>query len=273
MISTITFEGIIRCTKTSLEAKKEKISIEDVKIMAEDFKTSPSFKKALEEKNKKSDLGVICEYKPASPSKGSLSNLKVEDVVKVYESRGACAISVLTEDTFFKSSLENLEMARDHSNLPLIRKDFILEEYQIYEARILGASSILLMTSLYPDLKSGVALCHSLDMEPLVECSNREEIDLARSSGAHIIGINNRNFQDFSVDLRRTIKLASYVPSDIILVSESGVNGPVDLKFLAEFGADAVLVGSSIMASKNIANLGNSVNQLTTAAEGVRRGR
>jgi len=266
-------ENIISHKKSALEDKKQKIPVEQLKQLAEDAKAGPDFEKAITQMNEKHHLGVICEYKPASPSKGHISDFEVADVVRTYEKNGACAISILIEDKFFKSNSNNLKIAKDHSHIPLLCKDFIIDSYQIYEARALGASSILLMTNLYPDLQGGIDLCRTLNMEPLVECSNRGEIEKALNLGAQIIGINNRNFLDFSIDLKKTEELGIHVPSDRILVSESGINGPEDVKFLASSGADAVLVGSSIMASKTIENLEQSVKTLTNAAQGVRRKR
>jgi indole-3-glycerol phosphate synthase len=129
------------------------------------------------------------------------------------------------------------------------------------------------MVSLYPDLEAGIGLCQDMGMEPLVECANREEVQLARDSGARIIGINNRSFQDFSIDFSRTLKMAQHVPDDLLLVSESGVNSSRDLHLLADFGADAVLVGSSIMTSGSIENLYSSVKSLVESSKGVRRTR
>lgn len=273
MTLSTTIEDIISHKKAALENKKQKIPKEQLMQLAEDAKAGPDFQKAITQMNEKQHLGVICEYKPASPSKGYISNFEVADVVRAYEKSGACAVSILTEDKFFKSNSNNLKIAKDHSHIPLLRKDFIIDPYQIYEARALGASSILLMTSLYPNLRDGIDLCRTLDMEPLVECSNRGEIEQALNYGAQIIGVNNRNFQDFRIDLQKTCELGIHVPSDRIMVSESGIKGPEDVKFLARSGADAVLVGSSIMASLTIESLEKCVKDLTTAAQGVRRKR
>ena len=176
----------------------------------------------------------------------------VGDVVPLFEKGGASAVSVLTEESFFKSNIDNLKLACRISKLPLLRKDFILDPYQIYEARAYGASAVLLMADIYPDLREGIELCNYLDMDALVECKNREEIEMAIKAGAEIIGINNRDFNDFTIDLRRTEKLARLVPSNITLVSESGVQTAEDVEFLSRLGADALLVGTSIMESLEI---------------------
>jgi indole-3-glycerol phosphate synthase len=269
----VDFKEILSQKKLTLEKIREKVPLSDLKRKIAENKPGLNFQRTLELNKGINNVSVIGEYKPGSPSRGRISNFKVEEVVETYQKEGVTAMSVLTEEKFFKSSLENLKAAGKHTSMPLLCKDFIMDEYQIYEARSVGASSLLLMVSLYPDLELGIGLCRDLEMEPLVECNNREEVELARKSGARIIGINNRSFQDFSIDFNRTLKLASYVPNDLLLVSESGVNCSQDLQLLAGFGVDAVLVGSSIMASSNIKNLQSSVQSLVESSKGVRRPR
>ena len=245
----IEFSQIITQRKSVLERDMKYRPLSELKENIRGTKLQADFKKALLNKD---DISVICEYKPASPSKGDISNLLVEDVVPLYDKGGASAISVLTEQTFFKSSIKNLRIASKVSKLPLLRKDFVMDEYQIYEARSCGASAVLLMAGIYKDLMFGIDLCHYLEMDALVECKNREEIEMATKAGAEIIGINNRDFNDFSIDFKRTEKLAEYIPENTILVSESGVKSPEDVKVLGSYGADAVLIGSTIMESENI---------------------
>lgn len=269
----VNFKEILSQKRFSLEKIREKVPLSEMKSKSEEVKPALDFLRVLELNKDLNDVSVIGEYKPASPSRGQLSNFKVKEVVETYQRGGVTAVSVLTEENFFKSSLENLKVAGKLTSMPLLRKDFIMDEYQIYEARSAGASSLLMMVSVYPDLGGGIGLCRDLGMEPLVECANREELKLAIKSGARIIGINNRSFQDFSIDFNRTLKMADYVPDDLLLVSESGVNGYRDLKFLADFGADAVLVGSSIMASSSIENLYSSVKSLVESSKGMRRTR
>ena len=142
-----------------------------------------------------------------------------------------------------------MKIACKISGLPLLRKDFILDEYQIYESRANGANAVLLMADLYPNLSEGILITHYLGMDALVECKNGEEIKEAINAGAKIIGINNRSFEDFSINFNRTRKLSGLVPPEIILVSESGVKNRDDVKLLSSYGADALLVGTSIMKS------------------------
>jgi indole-3-glycerol phosphate synthase/phosphoribosylanthranilate isomerase len=260
----ITISQIITERKKALEREMKYRPLSELKENIRGTKIRADFKKALTNDN---DVSLICEYKPASPSKGNISNLMVEDVVPLYEKGGASAISVLTEETFFKSSIKNLRIASKASKLPILRKDFIMDEYQIYEARSCGASAVLLMVDVYKDLRFGIDLCHYLEMDALVECKNREEIEKAKKAGARIIGINNRSFKDFSIDLKRTEKLAKYIPENTILVSESGVKNGADVKLLGIYGADAVLVGSSIMESQDILK---KVEELVKAGQNIK---
>lgn len=216
------------------------------------------------------DVRVICEYKPASPSMGDISSAPLGDVLNVFESAGASAVSVLTEENYFKGSLNNLKAASKLTELPLIRKDFLVDEYQIYEAKLAGASAVLLMSSIYPDMQEGLDLSRNLGMEALVECKNREDIENALKAGAHVIGINNRDFRDFTVDLERTRKLAGYVPKDVVLVSESGVKSPEDAKLLASYGADAILVGTGIMGVNGKSRMFTSAQRIIDAVRGLK---
>lgn len=248
----IHFSQIIAEKKRFLEREKKYKPLEELKENIEKAKIRADFKKALA---RSSEIALICEYKPASPSAGDISTLLVEDVIPLFQKGGASAISILTEETFFKSNIKNLRIASKISSLPLLRKDFIIDEYQIYESRSCGASAVLLMEDIYPDLAGGLEICHYLGMDALVECKNKEGIERAIQSGAEIIGINNRNFKDFTVNLKRTKKLAPYVPSDKIIVSESGLKSVQDVRILSEYGIDAVLVGSSLMACSQRAEL------------------
>ncbi len=258
----IQFSQIIHERKNVLEREMKYRPLSELKENIRETKIRADFKKALTN----NDVSVICEYKPASPSRGDISNLMVEDVVPLYDKGGASAISVLTEETFFKSCIKNLRIASKVSKLPILRKDFIMDEYQIYEARSCGASAVLLMVDVYKDLRFGIDLCHYLEMDALVECKNREEIEIAKKAGAKIIGINNRSFKDFSIDFKRTEKLVKYIPENILLVSESGVKNVKDIKLLGSYGADAVLVGSSIMESPD---MDKKVGELVKAGQRV----
>lgn len=228
-------------TRTPLKDLKDEISVTDPPI---------NFKTALERK-----FSIICEYKRASPSTGFISSKGLKEAIQSFEAGGASAISILTEKSFFNGSINYLEMAKSITNLPLLMKDFIIDKYQIFQARAHGASSILLITSICPHLESFIRLSRTLDMEPLIECENSLEIYKALDSGAKIIGINNRNLNNFTINLNKTRAFAPLIPPDKILVSESGVKRAEDVKKLREYGADAILIGTRAMKSKNPTNL------------------
>ncbi len=243
------YTDIIKDREKALNIRMKYQPLNEIKENIKRVKLRTDFKKSI---NKEEDVSIICEYKPASPSLGEISSLMISDVLPQFEEGGASAVSVLTEESYFNSNIDNLKMACRITKLPLLRKDFILDPYQIYEARAYGASAVLLMADIYPNIREGIELCNYLDMDALVECKNSEEIEMAIKAGAEIIGINNRNFNDFTIDLERTEKLASLVSSNITLVSESGVKSVADAELLSSFGADALLVGTSVMSTGNI---------------------
>ncbi|MBM4240408.1 MAG: indole-3-glycerol-phosphate synthase [Euryarchaeota archaeon] len=255
------FSEIINQSKEALQKTKRHKPISELKEDIEKVKIRTNFKKAIIDDEK---VGIICEYKPASPSRGKISNLPIETAIKIFENGGTSAVSVITEETFFKSSLKNLKIASNVTNLPLLRKDFVLDKYQIYEAKACGASAVLLLAGIYPDLGDGIDLCNHLGIDALVECKNREEIGKAVYAGAEVIGINNRNFKDFTVDFNRTRDLAKFVPPEIVFISESGVKNAKDVENLCSYGADALLVGTGIMGADKMAE---KVREIVTAAK------
>ena len=263
----IKFPDIINRRNEVLSKEKSYQPSSELKKIIKRVKIRNNFKNALINDD---DVSLICEYKPASPSMGHISEMKVEDVLPLFEIGRASAASILTEESFFKSSIQNLKIACKTSKLPLLRKDFILDEYQIYESRAYGASAILLMADLYPNLSEGIHLSKYLGMDALVECKNENDVQRALEAGAEIIGINNRDFNDFTIDLTRTRKLASKVPGEVILVSESGVRNEADVKQLSSYGADALLVGTSVMQSETPQE---KIEKLVNSAKNSRTGR
>ncbi len=200
-------------------------------------------------------IAVIAEHKRASPSAGVIrSGARLADVVGAYERGGAAALSVLTEETRFAGSLEDLTTARQASALPILRKDFVVDPYQVHEALAAGADAILLIVAaLDPGALAELhGLARELGLAALVEVHDRRELDLAGSLGAQLIGINNRNLATLEVDLATTYALLPDVPSGVLVVAESGFSTRAELERLAEAGVDAVLIGEALMRAPEI---------------------
>lgn len=226
---------------------KEIISPSEMENLALSFdKGDFRFEKAL----RKADLAFICECKKASPSKGLIDpEFDYMKIAKEYEKAGADCISVLTEPKWFLGSDKYLKEITSNVKTPCIRKDFTVDEYMIYEAKTLGASAVLLICSILSkeQLREYLAICDCLGLSALVEAHDQKEVEMALDVKARIIGVNNRNLKDFSVDTNNSAKLRSLIPQDVIFVSESGVKGPEDIKAIRESGANAVLVGEALM--------------------------
>ena len=228
------------------EAKK-RIPTEEMKRRAEALpKGDFPFEKAL----RKPGISFICEYKKASPSKGLIApDFPYLDIAKQYEAAGADCISVLTEPKWFLGSDAYLKEITEAVSVPCIRKDFTVDEYMIYEAKVLGASAVLLICSILSEerIREYIGICERLGLSALVEAHDADEIRMAVRAGARIIGVNNRNLKDFSVDTGNSARLRELVPAGVTFVSESGVSGPEDIAKLREAGVDAVLVGEALM--------------------------
>jgi len=197
--------------------------------------------------------GIICEIKPRSPSKGQLIFGDIETVAKTYAGSTADAISVLTDSEFFGGGLENLKTVRDIAPQPILQKDFIIDEYQIYESLLYGADAFLLIVAALTKekLKDLLQLGLSLNLGVLVEVHTQEELDIAMSVGAPLIGINNRDLESLEVHLERTEELSSNVPKNIPFISESGIYSAQDVVRVRKVGAKGILVGTSILESTN----------------------
>ena len=232
------------------EAKLEK-SLEQVKAEAEALpRGNFEFEKAL----RKEDIAFICECKKASPSKGIIA--EEFDYLKIamdYEAAGADCISVLTEPRWFLGSNEYLRQIAAKVSIPCIRKDFTVDEYMIYEAKLLGAKAVLLICAILDDdkLRTYIKICDSLGLSALVEAHDEGEIKRAIGAGARIIGVNNRNLKDFTVDTSNSSNLRAMVPADVIFVSESGVKTAADISALRAAKVDAVLIGETLMRAEN----------------------
>ena len=205
---------------------------------------------AFENALKKQGISFICECKKASPSKGLIApDFPYLRIAKEYEAAGADAISVLTEPEWFLGSDEYLREIAANASIPCLRKDFTVDEYMIFEAKLLGASAVLLICSVLSasQLKEYIAVCDALGLSALVEAHDETEIQTALTAGARIVGVNNRNLKDFTVDTSNSRRLRSLLPPDVLFVSESGVKSAEDVAALREIGADAVLIGETLM--------------------------
>ena len=205
---------------------------------------------AFENTLKKTDISFICECKKASPSKGLIDpDFPYLQIAKEYETAGADCISVLTEPKWFLGNDEYLKEIASIVSIPCLRKDFTINEYMIYEAKVLGASAVLLICSILSEeqIKSYISICDELGLSALVEAHDENEVQTALNAGARIIGVNNRNLKDFSVDTDNSRRLRELVPRDVLFVSESGVSCAEDVAKLREIGADAVLIGETLM--------------------------
>lgn len=200
-------------------------------------------------------IRLIAEVKKASPSRGLLRpNLNPTELARTYAEGGAAAISVLTEENYFMGSIEHLAAIREVVGLPLLRKDFIFDPYQVYESRAYGADALLLITALLGQgqLEEMISLSHGLGLRCLVEVHNENEVERAVLSGAEIIGINNRDLNSFAVDINTTHRLRSLVPKERVLVSESGIRSQRDMEGLERCRVDAVLVGEALVTASDI---------------------
>lgn len=230
---------------------KRQVSLDEIKYMALSMPDGAfEFETALS----KSGVSFICECKKASPSKGVIAeDYPYLQIASDYEDAGADCISVLTEPKWFLGDLSHLRQIASEVSIPCLRKDFTVDEYMIYEARISGAKAILLICSILTEeeIKNGIEVCDSMGISALVETHSEEEIKTALNAGARIIGVNNRNLADFTVDTENSRRLRELVPQDVLFVSESGVKTAGDVQLLRDAGVDAVLVGETLMRAEN----------------------
>lgn len=207
-------------------------------------------------------VSLIAEVKRASPSKGLLCHdFDAVALARAYEDNGAAAISVLTDQHFFQGHLNHLRAVRQKVRLPVLRKDFILDPYQVYESRLAGADAVLLIVAALSDgdLKALYQLVHELGMAALVEVHNEAELERALQIGPRIVGVNNRDLRTFEVDLETTARLRPLIPTDVVLVAESGIHTRADVARLAAIGADAMLVGEALVRAPDV---GHKVREL-----------
>ncbi len=243
-------EEIAGKTRERIAVRRREVSLEDQKHMAAETagirRADQSFLDAL----KNPGIGFICEVKKASPSKGLIAeNFPYLDIAREYENAGASAISCLTEPFYFQGKNDYLDEISSAVNIPVLRKDFTVDEYMIYEAKNLGASAILLICAILSpsQLQEYRLIAQELGMDALVETHSEQEVEMALNSGAQIIGVNNRDLRTFAVDVNNSLRLREMVPQDIAFVSESGIRTAQDIAKLAQNGTDAVLIGETLM--------------------------
>ena len=246
----VMLDEIVEKTKERLAKAKENKSLEELKEEVKQLEITNNFpfKKALSG----DEISIIAEVKRASPSKGLIAeDFDYVAIAKDYEQAGASAISVLTEPYFFKGANDYLKEIGENVSIPILRKDFVIDEYMIWEAKLLGASCVLLIVSILSivELKKFLDLAHDLGMSAIVETHDGDEIRTAMNVGAEIIGVNNRNLKDFTVDIENSISLRRCVSGDVIFISESGIKTPEDVRKLKENDVDAVLIGETLMKS------------------------
>lgn len=262
-------ERLAESTRRRVERAKQQIPYEVIKKIALDIclnidtlhtdialpvtpskRNSFAFEKALSV----ADISFICEVKKASPSKGVIAeNFPYLSIAKDYTAAGAAAISVLTEPEFFMGSEKYLSEISKSVDIPVLRKDFTIDEYQIYEAKIIGADAVLLICALLDTdtISRYISICDGLGLSALVEAHTKEEIESAKQAGARIIGVNNRNLNTFEVDIHNSTELRTKVPKDILFVAESGIKTDGDVAALKKAGVNAVLIGETLMKCSN----------------------
>ncbi|SHK61747.1 indole-3-glycerol phosphate synthase TrpC [Epilithonimonas mollis] len=241
-------DKIIERKKQEIADAKSKISIEKLKDSEFFGRSTFSLRETIKTKS-----GIIAEFKRQSPSKGIINDqVSPLEVVSQYEKFGAIAVSILTDKDFFGGSFDDVLSVRNHINIPILRKDFMIDEYQFYEAKSIGADVILLIASCLSPIQVSefTELAHSLDLEVLLEIHSKDELKYINKN-VDFVGINNRNLKDFKVDLQHSVDLKNQLPNDILSVAESGIYNEEDFKFLKEKGFEGFLMGEYFMKNEN----------------------
>jgi indole-3-glycerol phosphate synthase len=245
-------EKIIAVTREKVEAQKQEASIGATRKRALTIRPSVEPFRLSQALGRKDRTNVVAEIKRASPSKGVINDqIDVCETAKMYERGGACAISVLTEEQFFRGSIEDLKIARDSVELPILRKDFTIDEFQIYEAAAAGADAVLLIVAAltFENLRDFQTLARELELDALVEVHTLSELEIAIEVGAKLIGVNNRNLRTFDVSIDVSRELIKYRPTNVLMIAESGISSRQEIEELHSLGFDGFLVGESLMRS------------------------
>lgn len=252
-------DDLAEATRARIERKKREVPFQEVQEKALQLaKCEKAFTFPFEKAIAKEDISFICEVKKASPSKGIIArDFPYLNIAQDYEKAGADCISVLTEPDYFKGDDRFLKEISDEVSIPTIRKDFIIDDYMIYEAKLLGASCVLLIAALLDidTIRAYKAVCDTLGLSALVEAHDEEEVQCALDAGARMIGVNNRDLKTFTVDIHNSIRLRSLVPDKILFVAESGIKTAGDIQVLRQAGVNGVLIGETLMRSDDKAGM------------------
>ncbi|HEV3276190.1 MAG TPA: indole-3-glycerol phosphate synthase TrpC [Terriglobia bacterium] len=262
-------DDIVAACRARLEIRKAEVPLDRVREAAAQRMEWASERRDFAAALAMPGLGVIAEMKQASPSRGVLrTDYRPREIAPGYEAAGAVALSVLTEERFFKGSLGDLEEAREAVSLPVLRKDFILEPYQVYESEAAGADALLLIVTILSDseLRGLIELANGLELAALVEVHSDEEVGRAVAAGARIVGVNNRDLRTFEVNLETSLRLRASIPAGVLTVSESGIGTAADLTRLKAAGFDAALIGERLITE---ANPGQALAELLTRSPGT----
>jgi indole-3-glycerol phosphate synthase len=241
-------------TRERVAEKKRKVPLSAIQSLIADRPVNQGHPYPFEKALKGKDIRFICEVKKASPSKGVIAeSFPYVEIAKEYEEAGAHAISVLTEPHYFKGDNSYLQEIRREVGLPLLRKDFTVDEYMIYEAKAIGADAVLLICAILSEgqLREYIQIALGIGLSALAEVHDEREVEMALAAQARIIGVNNRDLKDFTVDIRNSIRLRPMIPDSVLFVSESGMKTEEDIKRLRENGVDAVLIGETLMRSRD----------------------
>ncbi|HSH01840.1 MAG TPA: indole-3-glycerol phosphate synthase TrpC [Anaerolineae bacterium] len=247
-------DEIMAYHRNELPKRMREVSLTDLKAMAMVTRKPVDFHGAL----KASGVTLIAECKKASPSRGLMvPNYKASRLARTYEENGAGAISVLTDGRHFQGSLTDLRDVKETVRVPVLRKDFIFDPYQVYESRVAGADAVLLIASVLEggEMKALLDLTHKLKMTALVEVHTEEELERVLPLGPRVVGVNNRNLQTFEVDFENTARLRAMIPEDVAVVGESGLKNTADIQYMKHIGVDAVLVGETLVTSKDVGEM------------------
>lgn len=249
-------QKIIQAKREEIASRKASVPLQDLKAQIRDLPPSRDFHAALQRRSRSGGIRLIAEVKRASPSLGVIRpDFDLEQLVRAYAGAGAAAISVLTDEPFFRGYLGDLAQVKAIVSLPVLRKDFVLDPYQVYETRRWGADAILLIAAVLdnPSLQDLLALSQEVGLHPLTEVHTSEELYRAVTAKAPIVGINNRNLTTFRVSLETTFLLIPEIPPDRVVVSESGITGRAEVHRLEAAGVDAVLIGEGLLRARDVA--------------------